>query len=115
MTGFTFRWHGLTLEARCSGALWWPMGRWLIIADLHFGKSERMARRGGALLPPYEGQDTLHRLGAEIADLDPACVVSLGDGFDDDLAAAGIDDEVALGLGALAAGRTPSALTPAGS
>ena len=86
MTGFPFRWHGLVLEARCSGALWWPEGRWLIVADLHLGKSERMARRGGALLPPYEGRETLRRLAEEIAALDPACVVSLGDGFDDDAA-----------------------------
>ena len=67
MTGVLFDWHGLRLEARCSGALWWPEGRWLIVADLHLGKSERMARRGGALLPPYEGRETLRRLAEEVA------------------------------------------------
>ena len=87
MTGYVFDFHGLRLEARGSGALWWPLGRWLIVADLHLGKSERLARRGGPLLPPYEGLATLERLAAEIALLDPDCVVSLGDGFDD-LAAA---------------------------
>lgn len=105
MTGFSFGWQGISLEARPSGALWWPEGRWLIVADLHLGKSERMARRGGALLPPYEGLETLRRLGDEIAELDPACVVSLGDGFDDNLAAAGIDDAVAGALWTLAQGR----------
>lgn len=105
MTGFAFRWQGLTLEARCSGALWWPEGRWLIVADLHLGKAARMARRGGALLPPYEGAETLRRLQAEITALDPACVVSLGDGFDDDRAAAEIDADVAGGIMELAAGR----------
>ena len=59
----------------------------LILSDLHLGKSERMARRGGALLPPYETLETLDRLQAEIAATDPAVVVSLGDGFDDDAAA----------------------------
>lgn len=104
-TGFRFDWHGLALEARCSGALWWPEGRWLVVSDLHLGKSERMARRGGALLPPYDGLETLRRLADEIAALAPACVVSLGDGFDDDAAAAALDDDVAGRLAALAAGR----------
>ena len=98
MTGaagsFAFRWHGLGLEARPSGALWWPASGWLIVADLHLGKSERMARRGGALLPPYEGLATLDRLAAEIAATRPAVVVSLGDGFDDNAAAAGIGSPV---------------------
>ena len=102
MTGFAFTWHGLRLEARCSGALWWPAERWLIVADLHLGKSERMARRGGALLPPYEGIETLRRLQAEAEALDPAVIVSLGDGFDDDAAAeAGAGGGGAVGAGEL--------------
>ncbi|SMO38903.1 ligase-associated DNA damage response endonuclease PdeM [Paracoccus laeviglucosivorans] len=101
--GFDF--HGLQLQARGSGALWWPDGRWLIVADLHLGKSERMARRGGPLLPPYEGLATLDRLGAEIAALDPVAVVSLGDGFDDMAAVQALDAQVALRLAALAQGR----------
>lgn len=105
MTGFAFTWHGLGLEARCSGALWWPEERWLIVADLHFGKSERMARRGGALLPPYEGLETLRRLEAEAEALDPEVIVSLGDGFDDDAAAEGLDPAVAEGIAALGQGR----------
>ena len=83
--GYSFVWHGLGLEALPSGALWWESGRWLILGDLHLGKSERMARRGGALLPPYEGLATLDRLGRDIAACDPAVVVSLGDSFDDAL------------------------------
>lgn len=105
MTDFAFRWHGLSLVARCSGALWVPDRRWLIVADLHLGKSERIARRGGALLPPYESAETLRRLGEEIAALDPACVVSLGDGFDDDAAAGGLDAATLATLRQLAAGR----------
>ncbi|MTH62761.1 ligase-associated DNA damage response endonuclease PdeM [Paracoccus shanxieyensis] len=98
--GFDF--HGLRLEARGSGALWWPEGRWLIVADLHFGKSERMARRGGSLLPPYEGQATLDRLEAEIAELHPTTIISLGDGFDDLAAVQALDGMVAARLVALA-------------
>lgn len=105
MTGHGFAFHGLRLEARASGALWWPEGAVLVAADLHLGKSERMARRGGPLLPPYEGLATLERLGAEIAALAPRAVVSLGDGFDDDAAAGALDPAVSAALGGLARGR----------
>ncbi|AUH33413.1 ligase-associated DNA damage response endonuclease PdeM [Paracoccus tegillarcae] len=106
MTGYAFTFAGLGLIARPSGALWWPERRWLIVADLHLGKSERMARRGGPLLPPYETQATLDRLSAEIAATDPARVVSLGDGFDDDAAGQGLADPMCDRLRDLAAGRT---------
>ena len=67
-----FVFAGQALEARPSGALYWPERRWLIVADLHLGKSERLARRGGPLLPPYETAATLERLAAEVAALGPA-------------------------------------------
>lgn len=100
-----FSFHGLAFEARASGALWWPEARWLIVADLHLGKSERMARRGGALLPPYECLATLEKLGTEIAALDPATIISLGDGFDDLTAARELDPDILARLHRLAAGR----------
>ncbi|UFM65516.1 ligase-associated DNA damage response endonuclease PdeM [Paracoccus sp. MA] len=105
MSGYAFDFHGLRLEARASGALWWADGGWLIVADLHLGKSERLARRGGPLLPPYEGLATLERLAAEIAVLQPQRVVSLGDGFDDLAAAEALDPLVAASLARLAQGR----------
>ncbi|WGR60442.1 ligase-associated DNA damage response endonuclease PdeM [Paracoccus ferrooxidans] len=105
MSGYVFDFHGLRLDARASGVLWWGMGGWLVVADLHLGKSERMARRGGPLLPPYEGLATLERLAAEIAALDPQVVVSLGDGFDDLAAAEALDPLVAGALARLARGR----------
>lgn len=105
MSGYAFDYHGLRLVARGSGVLWWPEGRWLVVADLHLGKSERLARRGGPLLPPYEGLATLERLAAEVAALNPACVVSLGDAFDDMAAVAALDPEVLRGLQGLAQGR----------
>ncbi|WP_425092699.1 ligase-associated DNA damage response endonuclease PdeM [Tropicimonas sp. S265A] len=81
MLPFTFA--GLNLHALPSGALWWESARCLMVADLHLGKSERMARRGGALLPPYEVTETLNRLKEDIALLSPAEVLCLGDSFDD--------------------------------
>lgn len=100
-----FDFAGQRLEARPSGALYWPARGWLIVADLHLGKSERMARRGGALLPPYEVAATLDRLEAEIAATGPRAVVSLGDGFDDDAAGEALPDPVCDRLRAMAAGR----------
>lgn len=105
MTGFAFAWQGQSLQMRCSGALWWPAGRWLVVADLHLGKSERMARRGGALLPPYETAETLRRLGDELDALDPAVVISLGDGFDDDRAAGALDADALCALDGMARAR----------
>ena len=105
MSGYGFDFHGLRLVARGSGVLWWPEGRWLVVADLHLGKSERLARRGGPLLPPYEGVATLERLAAEVAALDPVCVISLGDAFDDMAAVAALDPEILHGVQALAQGR----------
>lgn len=105
MTSYMFDFDGQSLQARPSGALFWPARRWLIVADLHLGKSERIARRGGALLPPYEVQATLDRLQAEIAATDPACVVSLGDGFDDDAARAALSDAVRERIWVMAQGR----------
>lgn len=96
---------GVEAVARPSGALWLPHARALVVADLHLGKSERMARRGGALLPPYETGETLRRLSAEIAALVPEVVVSVGDAFDDDRAAAALTDADQAKLAAATASR----------
>lgn len=69
--------------ASASGALWWPSGRALIVSDMHLGKSERRARGGGGLLPPYETLDTLMRLDSAVQKYAPARVICLGDSFDD--------------------------------
>lgn len=105
MSGYGFTFAGQRLEARASGALWWPARCWLVVADLHLGKSERMARRGGALLPPYEVRETLDRLAAEIAELSPERVVSLGDGFDDDAAIEALPRDLLGRISDMAAGR----------
>lgn len=81
---YPFDFHGLEAHARPSGALYLPLYRWLVVADLHLGRSARFARRGGALLPPYETAETLRRLSDEVAATRPARIISLGDSFDDD-------------------------------
>lgn len=103
--GFPFRFAGADLVARPSGALWWPARRMLVFADLHLGRSERYARRGGPLLPPFEVADTLDRLAGEIAALNPKQVASLGDAFDDDLAATRIAPEARARIDQMARGR----------
>lgn len=87
MTGFAFTLHGARLTALGTRALWWEGERTLVVSDLHLGKAERTARRGGTVLPPYETQDTLDRLGLLIETWAPKCVICLGDSFDDDTAA----------------------------
>lgn len=83
MNDYPFTFCGADLVARPDGSLWWPEARVLCVSDLHLGKSERIARRGGTLLPPYETQETLWRLDQAITDTDPATVICLGDSFDD--------------------------------
>ncbi|MBJ3761266.1 ligase-associated DNA damage response endonuclease PdeM [Maribius pontilimi] len=97
--------QGVALRALGSGALSWPERRVLIVSDLHLGKSERMARRGGAMLPPYEARDTLLRLDAVLDATDPATVICLGDSLDDNAARAGLDDTEAQWIARMQAGR----------
>jgi DNA ligase-associated metallophosphoesterase len=105
MNAFEFQFHGAALSALPSGALWWAEKRLLTVSDLHLGKSERAARRLGMLLPPYEIEDTLARLDADIASLGPQTVLCLGDSFDDSRAAEMLDERHVLWLSRLMAGR----------
>ncbi len=83
---FVFR--DLAVRALASGALQFPELNVIAVADLHLGKSQRIARRGGSLLPPYETTDALARLQDDLNATNPATVICLGDSFDDDPAAA---------------------------
>ena len=105
MSGFEFTLNGAALIARPSGALWWPDRRLLCISDLHLGKSERIARRGGTLLPPYDTRETLIRLREEVELFDPWTVICLGDSFDDVDAEAGLGRDEARMLLTMLAGR----------
>ena len=105
MNGFEISFCGAQLTARPSGALWWPGEALLCVSDLHFGKSERVARRAGQSLPPYETRDTLERLGHDLAETGARTVICLGDSFDDLQAADCLPTEDRLWINRLQAGR----------
>lgn len=96
---------GETLTALPSGGLYWARESMLVVSDLHLGKSERIARRSGALLPPYDSEETLARLAEDIRALTPATVLCLGDSFDDLLAAEALTDAHRTTIDSLQAGR----------
>ncbi|MBT8460135.1 MAG: ligase-associated DNA damage response endonuclease PdeM [Boseongicola sp.] len=97
--------QGEDLQLRRSGALFWPARKMLAVSDLHLGKSERIARRAGTLLPPYETTETLTRLSDEIAETQPEVVLCLGDSFDDAIAATSLDESHLSTLQRIQAGR----------
>ena len=105
MTGYSFTLNGATLTALPSGALYWPDHRLLTVSDLHFGKAERLARRGGSLLPPFDTVETLSRLDADITATNPGSVICLGDSFDDLDAANALSEPDRLTLIRMMAGR----------
>ena len=94
-----------TLAALPERALWCAGAGLLVVSDLHLGKAERMARRTGALVPPYEAEETVARLGCLVDRLAPRIVVCLGDSFDDLQAARALPESVTLALAGLMAGR----------
>ena len=105
MNDHAFTLAGAVLRALPSGALHWPDEQLLCVSDLHLGKSERLARRGGALLPPYETQETLARLDADLAATGARRVICLGDSFDDAAAADALEEAARLWLARMMAGR----------
>ena len=65
-----------------EGGLWWAAQRTLIVSDLHLEKGSSFAARG-QMLPPYDTSATLAIVESLVAELTPACVISLGDSFHD--------------------------------
>ena len=100
-----FSLNGADLTALPTGALWWAEARLLCVTDLHLGKSERQARRGNILLPPYETTETLAKLAEDVTELDPQTVICLGDSFDDLIAAETLAYEDRNRLSTMMAGR----------
>lgn len=66
----------------CSGALYWPSEKTLLIADLHFEKASHFAEKG-YLLPPYDTLETLRALHDVITHYQPQRVIALGDSWHD--------------------------------
>ncbi len=91
--------------ALASGALYWPDEKTLCVSDLHLGKSERIARRSGGLLPPYEIRATLDQLEQDLDHISPRRVICLGDSFDDLAAANALNPDDISRLLRLQAGR----------
>ena len=105
MNAHAFPFAGTTLHALGSGALFWPDEELLCVSDLHLGKSERMARRSGAQLPPYDTRDTLTRLTADLERTGARTVICLGDSFDDLAASESLPEDDRLWIARLQAGR----------
>lgn len=105
MNTVDFQLRGLTLTARPSGALWDPTHRALCVSDLHLCKSDRVARRQGLMLPPYETRETLDKLATDIEVTNPDIVICLGDSFDDLMAVEALDEDCRLSLIQMQAGR----------
>ncbi|WP_294230051.1 ligase-associated DNA damage response endonuclease PdeM [uncultured Shimia sp.] len=105
MNGVIFSLAGTTLTALGSGALWWEDQRMLIVSDLHLGKTERVLRRGGPAMPPYETRDTLIRLENDLQSSNASTVICLGDSFDDVEAAKTLPEADRLWISRLQAGR----------
>ncbi len=105
MNSLDFTFYNQPCTALPSGALFHAAAGILCVSDLHLGKSDRIARRSGLMLPPYETQATLDRLSTDIAATNPATVICLGDSFDDLSAAESLTEETKLWLLRLQAGR----------
>lgn len=93
---------GHDFDALPQGALYWPMRRALLVADLHFEKASWFAR-GGQMLPPYDSMATLSDLAAIVAALDPVEIWCLGDSFHDNAGCDRLGDEAQTRLRALTA------------
>lgn len=102
---YSFTFCDVAALALPERALWLPVQQVLTVSDLHLGKSDRIARRSGALLPPYETRETLTRLEILVDQLNPKHVICLGDSFDDLDAALSLADDDRLLLLRLQAGR----------
>lgn len=103
-------WHefsllGCSIWAMASGALFWPDKSLLVVSDLHLGRSERVARLGGALLPPYEARETLGRLQSDLEETGAETLICLGDSFDDDQSASHLIEETRILLVTIMRGR----------
>ena len=93
------------LVAMPSGALWWPAQSILCVSDLHFGKSNRLARIGQSWIPPYENQDTLLRLETDLDSTSAKKIICLGDSFDDNEASQSLPSDELLWITKMQAGR----------
>ncbi|WOE75857.1 ligase-associated DNA damage response endonuclease PdeM [Alterisphingorhabdus coralli] len=93
---------GQHFHALADDALYWPRHKALLVADLHLEKASWYAK-SGQMLPPYDSQATLERLGRLIDDYDVEHVYSLGDNYHDSAGEARLDAAAGQMLRALTA------------
>ena len=105
MSGLALRVAGSQAVARPSGVLWLAAAAALVVADAHFEKGSAFASRG-QFLPPYDTDDTLTRLEAEVEALAPRLVIFLGDAFHDAGAEERLSASHAARIAGFARGRT---------
>ncbi|KRA57870.1 phosphoesterase [Caulobacter sp. Root655] len=96
---------GTRATLRHSGALWLEGARAMVVADLHFEKGSSYAARFGQMLPPYDTRETLDRLERELAALNPATLIFLGDSFHDGAGEDRLPADDRARIAALALGR----------
>ncbi len=106
MSAFEFQLGGTRVCAHADGSVFLPGPCVLSVGDLHLGRSERTARQGGGLIPPYETRDTLDRLEAAIDRNNPRTVVLVGDSFDDTDSAVALAPHLTERINRMAAGRS---------
>ncbi|GAB5482452.1 MAG: hypothetical protein Pars92KO_22090 [Parasphingorhabdus sp.] len=77
-----------------SAALYWPVHKALLVADLHLEKASFYARQG-QMLPPYDSRATLDELSSLITKTAAEKVFCLGDNYHDDDGEARLEGEAA--------------------
>ncbi len=80
--GLRLTFAGADVVCLPGGGLWLGAEDAMIVADLHLEKGSFYARNG-QMLPPYDTNDTLARLAADIIAFSPRMLVFLGDSFHD--------------------------------
>ncbi len=81
--GKSFTFGGSQFEAAGDAALYWPVRRALLVADLHLEKGSAYAAMG-QMLPPYDSIATLDALSGLVEQYRPEAILCLGDNFHDD-------------------------------
>lgn len=89
-------------ELAGEAALYWPLRRALLVADLHLEKASSYAM-GGQFLPPYDSRATLEELAGLARKHDVSAIYCLGDNFHDQGGGARLEDAAALLLRQLTA------------
>ncbi len=95
-----FIFAGETFQMVEPNAVFWPLHRLLLVADLHLEKASSYAVRG-QMLPPYDSIATLQALAASAQSVQAEAVICLGDNFHDDAGEARLGEAAASMLRSL--------------